>query len=163
MILLLLVILKKLSEKYVGDHNLIIVGGDHNSERPQFYYDSVSIFFSNNLLLESDFEDNPIIEEEVENVQEFGVRAGFSKGMYNIGNSGFSGFNSDMGDIGEDIDEFEYAKQLSLMENKQSNDVVVEEEEDFDEEIRLAIELSKRDMESNKDQEKTSRRRCRSR
>jgi hypothetical protein len=30
-----------------GDKNLIKFDGDHNSPRPQFYYDSVSIFFYN--------------------------------------------------------------------------------------------------------------------
>ena len=34
-----------LYEKYAGDKNLIKVEGDHNSERPEFMLDSVSIFF----------------------------------------------------------------------------------------------------------------------
>lgn len=32
-----------------GDKNIIKFEGDHNSSRPQFYYDSVSIFFYNAL------------------------------------------------------------------------------------------------------------------
>ncbi|KAI4371601.1 hypothetical protein MLD38_009930 [Melastoma candidum] len=32
---------------YAGDKNIIKFDGDHNSSRPQFYYDSVSIFFHN--------------------------------------------------------------------------------------------------------------------
>ncbi|KAL8461759.1 hypothetical protein ACS0TY_033022 [Phlomoides rotata] len=32
---------------YAGDKNIIKFEGDHNSSRPQFYYDSVSIFFYN--------------------------------------------------------------------------------------------------------------------
>ncbi|KAH7684246.1 Acylglycerol lipase protein [Dioscorea alata] len=32
---------------YAGDKNIIKFDGDHNSPRPQFYYDSVSIFFYN--------------------------------------------------------------------------------------------------------------------
>ncbi|KAM0932326.1 putative serine aminopeptidase, S33, alpha/Beta hydrolase [Dioscorea sansibarensis] len=32
---------------YAGDKNVIKFDGDHNSPRPQFYYDSVSIFFYN--------------------------------------------------------------------------------------------------------------------
>ncbi|XP_024021470.1 uncharacterized protein LOC21400949 isoform X3 [Morus notabilis] len=32
---------------YAGDKNVIYFDGDHNSSRPQFYYDSVSIFFFN--------------------------------------------------------------------------------------------------------------------
>lgn len=36
-----------LSKAYAGDKNIIKFDGDHNSARPQFYYDSVSIFFHN--------------------------------------------------------------------------------------------------------------------
>jgi len=32
---------------YAGDKNIIKFEGDHNSPRPQFYYDSISIFFHN--------------------------------------------------------------------------------------------------------------------
>ncbi|XP_065855407.1 uncharacterized protein [Euphorbia lathyris] len=34
-------------KSYAGDKNMIKFDGDHNSSRPQFYYDSVSIFFFN--------------------------------------------------------------------------------------------------------------------
>lgn len=34
-------------KSYAGDKNIIKFDGDHNSSRPQFYYDSVSIFFFN--------------------------------------------------------------------------------------------------------------------
>ncbi|XP_068320215.1 uncharacterized protein [Pyrus communis] len=34
-------------KSYAGDKNIIHFDGDHNSSRPQFYYDSVSIFFYN--------------------------------------------------------------------------------------------------------------------
>ena len=37
---------KKIYEKYAGDKNLIIVDGDHNSVRPKYLYDSVSIFLT---------------------------------------------------------------------------------------------------------------------
>ncbi|KAM7530894.1 hypothetical protein LguiB_034304 [Lonicera macranthoides] len=36
-----------ISKAYAGDKNVIKFDGDHNSSRPQFYYDSVSIFFYN--------------------------------------------------------------------------------------------------------------------
>jgi len=58
---------KKLHEKYSGDKNLILFKGDHNSMRPGFFYDSAAIFFSNHLLVESDFGgDNPLTKDEVE-------------------------------------------------------------------------------------------------
>ncbi|XP_028179609.1 uncharacterized protein LOC114366817 isoform X1 [Glycine soja] len=36
-----------ISESYAGDKNIIKFDGDHNSSRPQFFYDSISIFFYN--------------------------------------------------------------------------------------------------------------------
>lgn len=44
------------SEKYCGDYNRITFEGDHNSRRPRFFFDSAAIFFSNNLLVEADFD-----------------------------------------------------------------------------------------------------------
>jgi len=38
---------ERIHQAYAGDKNLIKFEGDHNSPRPQFYYDSVSIFFYN--------------------------------------------------------------------------------------------------------------------
>jgi pimeloyl-ACP methyl ester carboxylesterase len=38
---------KRLYEKYAGDKNLILVDGDHNSLRPRFMQDSVTIFLHN--------------------------------------------------------------------------------------------------------------------
>lgn len=34
-------------EAYMGDKNIIKFDGDHNSPRPQFYFDSINIFFHN--------------------------------------------------------------------------------------------------------------------
>jgi hypothetical protein len=39
-----------LHEKYAGDKNLVLVEGDHNSPRPQYFLDSVGIFFYNTLM-----------------------------------------------------------------------------------------------------------------
>ena len=36
-----------LHERYGGDTNLVIFEGDHNSARPDYVYDSISIFFAN--------------------------------------------------------------------------------------------------------------------
>jgi pimeloyl-ACP methyl ester carboxylesterase len=41
---------ERLFEVYSGDKNLIRFEGDHNSERPEFFYDSVAIFFYNVLI-----------------------------------------------------------------------------------------------------------------
>eukprot|EP00250_Pteridium_aquilinum_P010143 c19177_g1_i2 orf=383-1690(-) len=37
----------RIHQEYAGDKNIIKFEGDHNSSRPQFYYDSVTIFFHN--------------------------------------------------------------------------------------------------------------------
>ena len=41
-----------LFKAYVGDKNIVLVEGNHNSTRPRFFKDSVSIFFYNTLQLE---------------------------------------------------------------------------------------------------------------
>ena len=40
---------KRLHELYAGDKNLILVEGDHNSNRPAFMFASVGIFLANTL------------------------------------------------------------------------------------------------------------------
>lgn len=53
-----------LRSKYGGDSNRILFEGDHNTPRPQFFFDSVGIFLSNSLLVEADFgSDNPWVDE----------------------------------------------------------------------------------------------------
>nr|GMD77376.1 Alpha/beta hydrolase fold [Ipomoea batatas] len=37
----------RIFDAYMGEKNIIKFDGDHNSQRPQFYFDSVSIFFNN--------------------------------------------------------------------------------------------------------------------
>ncbi|ESQ47472.1 hypothetical protein EUTSA_v10020399mg [Eutrema salsugineum] len=37
----------RIYEAYIGDKNIIKFEGDHNSPRPQFYFDSINIFFHN--------------------------------------------------------------------------------------------------------------------
>jgi len=41
---------QEIYDAYAGDKNIILVEGDHNSMRPGFFFDSVSIFFHNMLL-----------------------------------------------------------------------------------------------------------------
>ena len=40
---------RKIYDRYAGDKNLLIVDGDHNTPRPKFLYDSVSIFLQQTL------------------------------------------------------------------------------------------------------------------
>ncbi|GJP67546.1 hypothetical protein CLOP_g24356 [Closterium sp. NIES-67] len=49
---------QQIHEAYAGDKNLITFAGDHNSHRPNFFYDSASIFF-HNVLQPPPIEDEP--------------------------------------------------------------------------------------------------------
>jgi hypothetical protein len=52
---------ERLYEVYGGDKSLIRFDGDHNSERPDFFYDSVAIFFYNVLV-----SNDPVLEKELQ-------------------------------------------------------------------------------------------------
>eukprot|EP01104_Vermistella_antarctica_P002417 TRINITY_DN1265_c0_g1_i1.p1 TRINITY_DN1265_c0_g1~~TRINITY_DN1265_c0_g1_i1.p1 ORF type:complete len:782 (+),score=175.07 TRINITY_DN1265_c0_g1_i1:206-2551(+) len=73
-----------LFQKYAGDKNILLVEGDHNSERPEFCRDSVSIFFNNHLLVGED----AYTEEEM-NLDDMSARLpsldGFRGGMAPFG------------------------------------------------------------------------------
>ena len=45
--------------------------GDHNTPRPQFFYDSVYIFFQNCLLVDQLVKENPDIERTTRKLPEF--------------------------------------------------------------------------------------------
>jgi dienelactone hydrolase len=111
---------KNISEKYAGDFNLITFDGDHVTHRPTFFYDSVCIFFNNNLNITSDFgEDNPYIEEELSEEQLTQLQTSFKSGnAYQ--------------------DEFERVRQMSLQEAYNKPSYVDEE----DEQLQLALKLS---------------------
>jgi cephalosporin-C deacetylase-like acetyl esterase len=122
---------KKLYEKYSGDKNIIFFEGDHNSRRPQFFFDSVSIFCKNHLLVEDDFkEDNPLPKEldrnrfflgEIENTE------------VNLSDFDFT-------------DAFENPQQMAdwLFSNVDGNILDIDDSED--EQLRQAIELSLQGM-----------------
>ncbi len=46
---------RRLHDAYGGDKNLVVVDGDHNSMRPRFMFDSVSIFLQQTLQLNEEF------------------------------------------------------------------------------------------------------------
>nr|CAD1833650.1 unnamed protein product [Ananas comosus var. bracteatus] len=48
----------RIYESYMGDKNIIKFDGDHNSPRPQFYFDSITIFFINVLNPPTDMPDD---------------------------------------------------------------------------------------------------------
>ncbi|XP_057478074.1 uncharacterized protein LOC130765610 isoform X2 [Actinidia eriantha] len=68
-------------QSYAGDKNIIKFDGDHNSSRPQFYYDSVSIFFYNilNPPQVSSASSNKL--EKYYDLGDLKVRAGMDEGL----------------------------------------------------------------------------------
>jgi len=58
-----------LYENYGGDKSIIQFEGDHNSPRPEFYYDSVANFFYN-VLISKDKELTKLKEEIKEEIKE---------------------------------------------------------------------------------------------
>lgn len=51
---------ERIHDAYVGDKNIIKFDGDHNSPRPQFYFDSITIFFHNVLNPPEDVSDKEL-------------------------------------------------------------------------------------------------------
>ncbi|CAN1852360.1 Uncharacterized protein YqkD [Linum perenne] len=56
----------RIYEAYMGDKNIIKFEGDHNSPRPQFYFDSINIFFHNVLQPPPDEIGGPYLETMVD-------------------------------------------------------------------------------------------------
>jgi hypothetical protein len=46
---------QRIHEKYGGDKNLVLVEGDHNSPRPRYLYDSISIFLQQTLQIPTEW------------------------------------------------------------------------------------------------------------
>ena len=93
---------EELHEKYAGDKNYISFEGDHNSERPQFFDDSVTIFFINCLQV------HQIVPQEKRNYADpesslpnFNVMGGFAFD---------DDFQNELGGFGNDVTEEEMMK-----------------------------------------------------
>lgn len=56
---------QQLYDAYMGDKNFIKFDGDHNSHRPEFFYNSASIFFHNTLQLDQMLEGGNRLNKEV--------------------------------------------------------------------------------------------------
>ncbi|CAN0898547.1 Uncharacterized protein YqkD [Linum grandiflorum] len=56
----------RIYEAYMGDKNIIKFEGDHNSPRPQFYFDSINIFFHNVLQPPPDEIGGPYLETMID-------------------------------------------------------------------------------------------------
>lgn len=87
---------ERIYDAYVGDKNIIKFEGDHNSPRPQFYFDSITIFFHNVL-------HPPKVEVEVDGNYYDSVHNYFGKGdwdcMHQVGytSNDFVGLSPGMG------------------------------------------------------------------
>jgi len=120
---------KTLSGKYGGDFNLITFEGDHTSIRPGFFYDSVCIFFNNNLNVTSDFGDeNPYVQDELKEEDFAEVTHSFKKPKsYN--------------------DELERVKQISI---KDAHSIAPKSQQEEDELLEMALKLSLLETEGKK-------------
>jgi len=79
---------KHLYERYSGDKNIITFGGDHNSPRPAFFFDSVGIFFHNVLIENAELEATEPMSPQV------AAAAQYTQQQYS---SMYSGGAADMG------------------------------------------------------------------
>lgn len=81
---------EKLYDVYCGDKNLIRFDGDHNSERPDFFYDSVAIFFYNVLISNDPSLDKELISSNSTSsiAVEMGVGVATEKGKVGCANVG---------------------------------------------------------------------------
>ncbi|XP_062013728.1 uncharacterized protein LOC133730072 isoform X2 [Rosa rugosa] len=68
-------------KSYAGDKNIIFFDGDHNSSRPQFYYDSVSIFFYNVLHPPQISSSHSCKPEKYYDLEDLKVGAGLDEGL----------------------------------------------------------------------------------
>jgi len=104
---------KELNAKYAGDKNLILVEGDHNSVRPRFFYDSVSIFFHNMLLSPEEQEDLKARKEEP---SRFSLNRGFlSSGGMDVSGGSPNLYEPSLEELEEEM--LRQALMLSLQES----------------------------------------------
>ncbi|XP_022845215.1 uncharacterized protein LOC111368194 isoform X2 [Olea europaea var. sylvestris] len=68
-------------KSYVGDKSIIKFDGDHNTSRPQFYYDSVSIFLYNVLHPPRPLSAYPTMVEKYFDLEDLKVSAGRSENL----------------------------------------------------------------------------------
>jgi len=129
-----------LSGKYAGDYNLITFDGDHTSPRPGFFYDSVCIFFNNNLNISTDFgDDNPLVQEEIKE-EDFNEQLNYAPQNKVVFNSAH--------------DELERVKQLSLQDSYITAPRSQQEEEEL---LELALKLSMMEGEGQKPETNTDK------
>ncbi|KAL2896978.1 Uncharacterized protein RDABS01_038762 [Bienertia sinuspersici] len=106
---------QRIFDVYMGDKNIIKFEGDHNSPRPQFYFDSISIFFNN--VLQPPEDDVPV--RLFDPVQEY-----IDKATWNaLHGLGHAGSNSSSGSrdpartsTGDAIEQLRSKRQMSRME-----------------------------------------------
>eukprot|EP01122_Echinamoeba_exundans_P001789 TRINITY_DN1177_c0_g1_i2.p1 TRINITY_DN1177_c0_g1~~TRINITY_DN1177_c0_g1_i2.p1 ORF type:complete len:535 (+),score=122.08 TRINITY_DN1177_c0_g1_i2:106-1710(+) len=130
---------KTLHEAYAGDKNVIYFEGDHNSRRPQFFLDSVSIFIRNYLLSKTDFgSDNPL-------------PSGESFDDY------FSPTSSDSFDDLDNISMLNMLAESFYSRQKEDSTYAPTNADEEDEQLRQAILLSMQSSELETDEVKTPR------
>eukprot|EP00010_Vexillifera_abyssalis_P002937 CAMPEP_0201553108 /NCGR_PEP_ID=MMETSP0173_2-20130828/19451_1 /ASSEMBLY_ACC=CAM_ASM_000268 /TAXON_ID=218659 /ORGANISM="Vexillifera sp., Strain DIVA3 564/2" /LENGTH=242 /DNA_ID=CAMNT_0047963723 /DNA_START=415 /DNA_END=1140 /DNA_ORIENTATION=- len=129
-------------KKYAGDKNLLLVEGDHNSQRPQFFIDSVSIFLNNHLLVGEDK-----FDQETYDACTKGVSTSGSSSMLYKAAGGFDGADySAFGGGGDDDDAIlQQVLAMSLETTKDQSTTTTNDDDDMDADLKAALELSMKD------------------
>ena len=122
---------KKLYEKYAGDKALIEVEGDHNSARPKYAMDSMSIFLYNTLQVEAMIPHEMIVEHE-KKIHSLNLLPPSIPGVYDLDNQmiqdvfGFNNLNSMSNQMTEEelikIAIEESLKSFNLEKDKNKNE-----------------------------------------
>lgn len=102
---------ERIFEVYMGDKNIIKFEGDHNSPRPQFYFDSISIFFKN--VLQPPEDDIPV--SFFDPMHEYIDKATWSA-LHGLGYAGSNSSDPASSTSGDAIEQLRSKRQMSRME-----------------------------------------------
>uniref|UniRef100_A0A7C9CVH6 Serine aminopeptidase S33 domain-containing protein n=1 Tax=Opuntia streptacantha TaxID=393608 RepID=A0A7C9CVH6_OPUST len=102
---------ERIFEVYMGDKNIIKFEGDHNSPRPQFYFDSISIFFKN--VLQPPDDDVPV--SFFDPMHEYIDKATWNA-LHGLGYAGSNSSDPVSSTSGDAIEQLRSKRQMSRME-----------------------------------------------
>lgn len=102
---------ERIFEVYMGDKNIIKFEGDHNSPRPQFYFDSISIFFKN--VLQPPDDDVPV--SFLDPMHEYIDKATWNA-LHGVGYAGSNSSDPASSTAGDAIEQLRSKRPMSRME-----------------------------------------------
>ncbi|KNA25610.1 hypothetical protein SOVF_005020 isoform A [Spinacia oleracea] len=102
---------ERIYDVYMGDKNIIKFEGDHNSPRPQFYFDSISIFFNN--VLQPPEDDVPV--RLFDPMHEYIDKASWNA-LHGLGYAGSNFSDPARSSTGDAIEQLRSKRPMSRME-----------------------------------------------